>query len=365
MNVASAALTYSFPALAGPVSMGSYGLLLLYYFLKKKKSYLNKWMISLGVLYFGISAFQYSGLNIWFLFNAIKYFIVIICGYELIKNVSSTELFLVFLAGSLTILLHATVIGAEGSGKYGRFSGFYINPNAAGFICSSGYALSYAIKNRRFRLTGQIILTAMGLLTLSRTFIATWVLVNLISIFIDVKNIKIFGYGFLLLIGLLFISEFLPVKNERIEQLKSFTDSEKQVAKSEEVLDDSRSATWSKYYSDIAENLFLGNGYDAFNITEPLKHRHGVHNTFLLVLGEGGVLPFLVISVFYIYLFVSSVQLFSIAPNLMLQTFVLLLFLMAAHVYFTHHYILFISMWIQYRIESKKKALNEKNLVKN
>ncbi len=143
----------------------------------------------------------------------------------------------------------------------------------------------------------------------------------------------------------------LPVKNVRINQLKRLTENERVEMK--EINDDSRTDTWAKFYDDIMGNPFFGMGYYTFQGgTE--RRALGVHNTFLLIQGESGIIPTITFIIFYLYLFISSIRLFPVAPNLMMQVFVLILFLAVSHIYFTHHFILMISMWIQYQVKQKK-----------
>lgn len=353
MNISSAALVYLGEGIGSAVSYLSFLLLIPYYILVKKGKP-NMWMITLGILYFTISSFQYLGVTKDFLNIVIKYFILIIGGYEVIKRTSNLELFFFLLLGSLTVLLHATVLGG-GSAVYGRFSGFYINPNAAGFICISGYALAYSIKNKKIKLLGQIIFTIMGLLTLSRTFIALWILINLISLKIDIKNVRFFLYGFGLLSLLLILSELLPVKNPRIEQIKSLSSNEQ--VDVNEINSDSRADTWSTYFDDIANSPLVGNGFRSFTKKDLQRNKVGIHNTFLLVLGEAGIIPFIIIVALYAYILFMSFRLFNSQPNLLMQATGLFFFLMASHVYFTHAFILFVSMWIQNQVEENKKHL--------
>ena len=362
MNISSAALVYLGGGLGSAVSYLSFILLLGYYILVKKGK-TNTWMIVLGILYFTISGFNislkfFTGDDVGeadYFFICIKYFIIVLGGYEIIRRTSNKEFFYFLLLGACTIFLHATVLGG-GSAVYGRFSGFYLNPNAGGFICISGYAICYSIKNKKGRLIGQIIFTLMGLLTLSRTFIVLWVLLNVISLKIDIKNIRIFLYGFGLLSLMLILSELLPVKNPRIEQLKAITSNE-EVSVSE-INDDSRTDTWSLYFDRITAKPFFGNGFGTFTIKDEQRGIHGIHNTFLLVIGQAGLLPFIVIVIFYAQMLYWSIRLFNHHPNLALQAIGLFFFLMASHVYFTHAFILFISMWIQYQIEENKKLLS-------
>ena len=124
LNIGGVLFEYSMFGLASLVSYLSYIILIAYYVLVKRGS-LNKWMLTIGVLYFIISGWQYESELKWFLYNAIKYFIVVVCGYEVVKRTTSRE-FLVFISlGALTILTHALLMKG-GSAEYSRFSGFYV-----------------------------------------------------------------------------------------------------------------------------------------------------------------------------------------------------------------------------------------------
>jgi len=354
MNIPSGALMYVGGLLGTLLSYGSYALLLLYY-IRVKKGPFNKWMLVIGIIYFSLSSLQFYGSPSVIVLIACKYLVLIIGGYEVIKRTSHGEFLFFLVFGALTILLHAAFLGG-GSAEYGRYSGFYINPNAGGFISISGYALAYAIKNKKLRLIAQIVCTCMGLLTLSRTFIALWVMINFLSLKIDIKNIRIFVYGFGLASLLLVVSEFLPVKNPRIEQLKTVLKGEE--VNVQEINEDSRTETWSTYFAKISENVIIGSGFKSFTIKDHQRNLVGIHNTFLLVLGEAGFIPFIMIVIFYIYILIYAIRLFNHHPNILMQSIALFFFLMASHVYFTHAFILFISMYIQNQIESHRYLLN-------
>src|SRR5690606_40079461 len=114
-----------------------------------------------------------------------------------------------------------------------------------------------------FRLNLQIVFTIMGLLTFSRTFILLWLLTNLIAVRIDIKNLRVFLYGFGLLTVLVLFSEFLPVKNPRLEQIKAAINGEQ--VQTAVISEDSRTETWSLYYDALFERPFLGSGYNSFS----------------------------------------------------------------------------------------------------
>lgn len=182
-------LKYFNPILSSILSYMSFGLLLVFYLFNNRTGY-NGWLLIIGLLYFIISSLSGQSYMDPFIFHIIiwiKYFIVIICGYEVAKRTSSEELSMFLFIGALSIIFQILFFNNPLK-DYGRYSGFYLNPNAAGFICILGYSLSFALKNKRFKLIAQLTFTFMGLLTFSRTFMLLWIIVNLISIKISIKK---------------------------------------------------------------------------------------------------------------------------------------------------------------------------------
>ena len=326
--------------------------LVVFYFLEVKSSP-NWWMIAIALSYFSISSLQFYGTTRFFLMDFIKYLILIICGYELVKKNSNVELFTYLLIGALSVGAEALFLTSD----FGRYAGFYLNANVAGFICIFGYALTYSLKSNTFKLLGQFVFTLMGLLTFSRTFIVIWVLLNIISLKISLKNIKILGVGVLIFSTLLFIDEFVGLNNPRFDQLVNIVNNEN--VSEEEVSEDSRTDTWALFYDQIFESPFFGNGYGTFS--GKLGYL-GVHNSYLMIIGEAGIIPFLLFISLIIYFFYWSYRLFNRSPNLIMQTISLSMFLLANHNFFIYYFITFAAMWIHYQInEQKELMINETN----
>tara|TARA_R110002072_G_scaffold56360_6_gene146035 strand:- start:340 stop:1260 length:921 start_codon:yes stop_codon:yes gene_type:complete len=281
----------------------------------------------------------------------LKYFITVICGYELLKYTSTRELTLFLLIGALTIILQIFFFNNPLLDS-GRYSGFYLNPNVAGFICLIGYGLSFAAQNKKFRLVLQIIFTITGLLTFSRTFIVLWLLTNLISIKIDIKNARVLLYGFVFLTIFVIFSEFLPVRNPRLDQLSSIIKGEK--VQTSELNEGSRTETWSLYYDQLFQHPFLGSGYNTFSGYSNIS-KVGVHNTYLKIWGEGGLLVFVIFLGMYITMIKDALLLFKISPHLIIISLAVILFLTTNHNFFETGYILFLSMWIQAEISRNYK----------
>jgi O-antigen ligase len=313
----------------------------------------NVWMIVIGLSYYLISAVQYSGDFRFFVTLFLKYFIVVICGYEVIKDTSKKELFIFLMIGALSILMHTLFFTSD----YGRYSGFYINPNVGGFICITGYGLSYGLDNKKIKLIGQFLFTLMGLLTFSRTFIVLWLLVNLLSIFINIKNVKIFVLGALIMSTLFVIDEFIGLNNPRFKQLKALVTNER--VDSRQISEDSRTETWARFYDYVLDKPIVGNGYGAFQGGG--VHRLGSHNTYLLVIGESGIIPFLIFTGLFLYMLYKGIVLFRYAPHILMQAIGIAVFLLANHNFFNFYYITFLAMWLQYQIITNEERLPEPN----
>ncbi len=92
----------------------------------------------------------------------------------------------------------------------------------------------------------------------------------------------------------------------------------------------------------------------------------GVHNTYLLIIGEAGIIPFLLFLAYFIYLFYWGIYFFKETPYLIMQTIALSVFLLANHNFFNFYYLTFAAMWIQYQIVEQKHSLdNQKNTIED
>lgn len=344
-NLPSIALFAVSPSLGSLLSYITIGLLGVYY-LFDTKTKPNWRLLIIALVYFLISSFQYYGPPMVFVLETIKFFIFIIAGYELIKRVSINELFLIVLLGSISIAIEALYFPSA----FGRYSGFYLNPNEAGFICIFGYAMVYSLKNKNLKLIGQFVFTLMGLLTFSRTFIIIWLILNLISLKISIKNIRILGIGIIIFATLIFIDTSVGLNNPRFAQLKNIFSNKSVSAKT--VGEDSRMETWSQFYDKILDSPIIGNGYGSFSGGTGFL---GVHNSYLMIIGEAGILPFILFIAFISYLTYWSVYYFKSMPYLIMQTTALAMFLLTDHNFLSHYYLLFVAMWIQFQIIKKKK----------
>lgn len=356
-NLSSFAL-YTMGATIGSLLSHTTIVICALYYLIEHKTTPNWWIIIIALFYFTFSGFQYYGEATYLINEVVKFFVFVFGGYALAKNVSKELLFFILLISSLSIAINALIFPTD----LGRYSGFYLNPNVAGFMCVYGYALSFGLKNLPYKLLGQFTFTLMGLLTFSRTFIVIWLIINLISLRISIKNIRILGISFLIFSSLLIIDDLVGLNNPRFTQLKNIVNNEQ--VSDQELSKDSRADTWARYYDKIYESPFFGNGYGSF--AGEMHVTAGVHNSYLRILGEAGIIPFILFLGYMIYLFYWSIYFFRVASFLIMQTIALFIFLLTNHNFFAFYYVTFAAMWIQFQIvklkENKKSNDNEKTM---
>lgn len=356
-------LVYINGSISSLLSYSSYGLILLYVIINKKTG--NSYeMLLLGVLYFCISILvsqAYIKDLYSFYVTVIKYFIIVWGGYEVVKNTTIKELWFFMLIGALSILGNVFLF-QNPNADYGRYSGFYLDANNGGLICLMGFALSFTILNT-LRLVSKLSFTALGLITFSRTFMVTWVILNLLSIRLSVKNSKMLLVGFGVLTLLVTYNEFLPVKNPRLEQLSALVKGNggKRIGALNE---DSRTETWARYYDAILDRPIFGNGYLSFYGNGAAATPWGVHNTYLLIWGEGGILPIIVLLTFLTKLFVRSTKQFKEKPYALMMLAALSLFLMTNHNFMTNEYSIFLLMWIAIQLKPSSYLVTQNHNLK-
>lgn len=355
LNLPTVILFWVSEGLGSAISYLVFVLLIVYYFLNKIGKAPDKLMLMLGISYYIISGlnFEYGGQTKYYFFFLIKYIVFIICGSRLAEKTSKFELIIFLLLGTLSVIMHALFF----ADNFGRYSGFYMNPNTAGFIAIIGYAFTYSIDNKYLKIIAQIIFTIGGIITFSRTFIIIWILVNILSLRISIKNIKILATGAALFVALITFGELFSLNTIRLKQFSSILNNEKGAVS--DANNDSRTETWSHYYENILENPIIGNGYGALSGNG--IHQQGAHNSFIMILGEAGILPFMILSGIYLYLLFGGLKLFNTAPYILMQSIAIFLFLLTFHNYFITHYVLLITLWMRYEISNKKHIYEKYN----
>lgn len=358
-NMPSYMLTYFGPAMGGLVSYASSLSILAYFVLVRKRHKPLLPFICLGLLYFSIGSLNYTHIDVnnHFLKEFARFMIVVVGGAEVMRRTTKEDIYFILLIGGVSVLINALVFptaNAHFGETYGRYSGFYLNPNFAGQICLAGFAISFSISKFSLRLLGQFIFTLAGILTFSRTFILVWTIINLLAIFKSKKNLVLPLVGVAVLIFIFTFSDRLTLNTERFSALQSIFGKEQVDTKT--IQENSRDETWALYYDMILDKPILGNGY--LKLSKKWRRLPGAHNSFLMVWGESGIIPLLLILGIYGYLLVKSFSLFKTRPEIFYISLVIVLALMTSHQYFTVFYFVFLSMFIF--VQLKKDSLNSK-----
>jgi O-antigen ligase len=331
------------------VSYLSFGLLIIYYFLGQK----NK--LAWPFIVFALTYFIISGLigvddEKNYFIDFLKLLIVIICGGQLIYNTKLNELLIVLAIGVSTILLNVLFFPSD----YGRYSGFYLNANAAGFAALIGFALCFGVANQKWKLIGQIFFTFCGILTFSRTFLLLWSILIIISIFQNKKNLKLLGIGIGTIILFFSVQELLKLNSERFNiynnllnkgQVDTFINK------------NSRTETWSQYYDLILNSPIFGYGYKSFDSDH--IYEDGVHNNYLRIIGESGIIPFLIFIGIYFYILYQSFKFFKTDGYWFLLAISLVGLNLTTHNFVTLYYIMLVSIWLYFKVSNNKITNNE------
>ena len=331
-------------ALGSLLSYMTYLFLLLYYFLSKKST--PAWSFVLfAICFFTISSLNGVPSERDFYRDFIKYLIMIVCGGQLARDTTIKEVFTILLIGSSSILIHATVYADD----YGRYSGFYLDPNSASFVCLMGCGLTYAIKNETWRLTSFFYLTFCGILTFSRTFLLLWFIINVIAVIQSKKNIKALSIGLGALILMLSVATVLQVNTSRLNMLEGIFEND---VSNDVVLEDSRTETWSMFYDKIYEAPIFGNGYRALSGVRGVSI--GVHNSYLRIIGEAGIIPLLLYLGIYFSLLYKCLKIFKTEVFKTLLVLSLMCLLLTIHNFIIDDYITFITLWVYFDLRKNK-----------
>ena len=351
LNLPSFALV-SFGSTMGVISSALSFALLIIYAIVAKRFVLLKIFLAIGLSYFLVAGIQFhSGIEDNYIAWFQKYMLVILFGAALAEDITKKELLLILLIGASSIVVNAVFF----SDDYGRYSGFYLDPNAAGSVCITGYALTFAFEKSRKKTLAQFLFTFAGLITFSRTFVVLWIIINLFSLRLNPKNLKIFIMGFAVIILTISVAQLLNFNPVRFNQLKSLV-GEGEVT-TQELNEGSRTGTWAIFYPYIWEKPVVGHGFGSFQGGNQIS-RIGPHNSFILVWGEAGILAFLIFLGFHLYLLIKSFKSFREKPYLFMMSIGLVLFLLTNHNYFTAYYLLLYSMWIYIELQ---KPIEDEN----
>lgn len=339
-------LGYISPGLGSMLSHLTMALLIGYFVMVKEKGPVLWVFVFLGLSYYFIAGLQFTGIpERDFLMLVIKYTIVIVAGTEVLRKSSLNEVYNVLMIGAASVIIHALFFpnyNVNFSPNYGRFSGFYLNPNSAGAICLAGLALNFGVKNRVLKYLGFIIFAVGGFFTFSRYFLAMFLLMNMLLVVLNKKNLIV---PIVAVIGLIVLFSFgsnLTVNAERFNAFKSiFSDD----VDTETLKEDARTQTWASYNDVIGASPVLGHGFGKlqgghFGLTV------GVHNTYLMVIGEAGIIPFSILVGMCIFFLIRGLACFRTHPEFTVLAIVFSTALLVSHTYFDRYSLLFISMYL-------------------
>lgn len=324
------------------------------YFFLESKIKASFWLVALGLLYFGIGALQAKHEFIEFFKEFFKYFVLVICCGTLCKKTTTKQILCFLSIGVLTILIHALFFPS----LLGRYSGFFMNPNQAGFVCLLGYALTFTIKNLKLKYSLLSIFALCGFLTLSRYCIIMLVFITLLSIIENFKHILLLFGALIGFIVVLNTSAF-DLNTERLGAFQSlYSDN----VDTKTISKGSRHETWAQYTDIVLDNLVYGAGYGALHGDGTRQNAVGVHNTYLLVLGEAGILTLIALIALYYNITIKSISVFKRHPEYVYLSVILLSYLLETHNYFDNHILIFITTWIVIQLRDNYTLSQADNL---
>ena len=103
--------------------------------------------------------------------------------------------------------------------------------------------------------------------------------------------------------------------------------------------------------------MCIRDSYKSFSGSESGKQ--GVHNTYLMVIGESGFIPFFIIVIFYIVLIRKAFKTYKKDIHKLLLAISLAAILMSMHNYFNNEVILFATIWLFVKLEEANSEDNE------
>ena len=260
--------------------------------------------------------------------NLVTSLIIIICFHQylyqrLIEDKREEVVFNSFYVPIIIAILftlyqsYIGIVDLQG-GKDGRFSSFYQNPNALGLVANIGLILNlYSLLRHNKGFIIKLILLPLILyvsfLSLSRTSIVTSGFIIILTLgwmafkFFKSKKITrkrsiiVFGPPIYMIAYITMNFEKLVFKYLDHWQAKKMLGLVDLVFKGKVNSENtsSRSEHLDVFYKSFIENPLLGKGLAYF--ADIPNYRWGVHNTYLLVIGDAGLIPFFILLSFIFY----------------------------------------------------------------
>ena len=178
-----------------------------------------------------------------------------------------------------------------------RHGGLFGNPNELGMFANFALLIISASRYKKYSKVFLIIIcVALSFLTFSKTAIVTTILLLLLM---STRKVKIFvTLAIISLAQLSFINldYFINLDSEqqrRVELIGRLMSGEINEETTSE-----RSILYAEAFDRLNDSAFMGNGFGTFTRLKGIGL--GVHNGFLLVLGEGGIFAFIPLIIFFI-----------------------------------------------------------------
>ncbi len=272
------------------------------------RSYLSS-LIIISAFYFGIGTYYKSSKKIFSTSFFTPFFVV-------------TLLFVLF-GGEIGI--YENIVGKHQAFGEERSSGLFGNPNEAGVFAN--YALviflaSFASSKHRLFYLGLCVLAfAAAVVSFSKAALIISVLIILFFLFRSIAWFKFNSKGLnrylFLTLFLIFSSVFYIVvnfsgfyenltRNQKIRVVGTLALMKGEI---NQYTTSSRTIVYEHGWSLIKKRPIIGNGFGSFHRFNSGKARFGVHNTFLLIIGESGFLPLLLFLIFFMTLFFKGMLL--------------------------------------------------------
>ncbi|WP_286263314.1 O-antigen ligase family protein [Thalassotalea atypica] len=183
-----------------------------------------------------------------------------------------------------------------------RGAGVFGNPNEASIVTAVGFALTVNIVKRKWlKLSLMLFFVAMSLLTFSKTGLMLIALIYFANILLAgnfsmavarLLTMLVVIYTLLIFFKVDILNQFEGNQAKRVEQFLNIM----LFNPSEGVVESSRGYLWRQGLDKIAQHPVLGNGLGALHsmqgaqVSVNNKVAQGVHNTYLLKIGDAGVL---------------------------------------------------------------------------
>ena len=133
LNIPTFSIVAVSPTIGSITSLLLIVCVIIYYVLEKKLNPVIP-LLLLGLSYYCISGLSFIDNTSEYFKDILRYFVIVLGTRKLASNTTKNDYNIILLIGAISIIIHAVLF----SSMYGRYSGFYINPNMAGFICIIG-----------------------------------------------------------------------------------------------------------------------------------------------------------------------------------------------------------------------------------